>query len=324
MVLKAALFGKDGADTRIGGVELVDQWLAEQKSWLWLDLDDEPGDLERRLLVERFGISQLAIDDAQRPRHPPKLEFFSEYFFLLLRRFDVVEPGETPAFVQLAFLVGERFLITRRHRKAPSIDETWGAMRQGELDVAKGPSHVCYKIVRRMIDRYTPIVLEVEKRIDELEEEILNNPRDALLSELMSLNRNLKNLRRVFSYQQGLMEDLRDSEFGAISGHIKHEFHDAYEHMERLASLSNLYQEIVVDMMNGYLSLASHRLNQIMKVLTIATVIFLPLTLMVGVYGMNFENMPELGARYGYYVLLTVMSVTAVGLLLLFRRLRWL
>ncbi|MEC9341172.1 MAG: magnesium/cobalt transporter CorA [Pseudomonadota bacterium] len=323
-MLRAALFEETQEKPHLGGEEVIDLWRQNGNGWIWLDLDDEPADAERELLKNHFGISDLAIDDAQRPRHPPKLEFFTGYFFLLLRRFDVAEPGEAPAFVQLAFFVGERFLVTRRHKRAPSIDGTWEAMCQGGIEAGRGPAHICYKVIRRMIDRYTPIVLEVEKRIDELEEEMLNNPRDALLSELMALNRNLKNLRRIFSYQQGLMEDLRDSEFSLITGHVKHEFHDAYEHMERLASLSNLYQEIVVDMMNGYLSLASHRLNQIMKVLTIATVIFLPLTLMVGVYGMNFENMPELNARYGYYVLLTIMGFTATGLLMLFHRLRWL
>jgi magnesium transporter len=175
-----------------------------------------------------------------------------------------------------------------------------------------------------MIDRYTPMVLQIETRLEELEEEILSKPRDELLAELMAMNRNLKQLRRIFRYQQVLMEDIRQCELDVVSGEVGHEFHDAYEHMERLASLSNLYQEIVVDMMNGYLSLASHRLNQIMKVLTIASVIFMPLTLIVGIYGMNFEYMPELGKRGAYFVVLGMMGTIATFLLLLFRRLRWL
>lgn len=315
---------EDGSRSRIGGAELIDEWSANSGDWIWVDLDDEPAQPERDLLATRFGISHLAIDDAQRKRHPPKLEVFDSYFFLLLRHFADAETARAPIFTQLAFLVGERFLITRRHLPAPSVDSIWTDLAAGQVKLAKGPAHLCYRIVRRMIDRYTPAVLQVEERIDTLETEMLAHPRDELLAEMMEMNRNLKSLRRMFSYQHALMADLRDSQLALISGDIKHEFHDAYEHMERLASLSGLYQELVVDMMNGYLSLTSHRLNQIMKVLTIVTVIFVPLTLLVGIYGMNFEHMPELHSRYGYFILLGTMALIASGLLYLFRRLRWL
>jgi magnesium transporter len=128
----------------------------------------------------------------------------------------------------------------------------------------------------------------------------------------------------VFTYQQSVFAELARVPHELIGKRQRHQFNDVYEQMERLASLSGLYQELAGDLIDGYISLNSHRLNQIMKVLTIVAVIFLPLSLLVGVYGMNFENMPELQARYGYYVLLTVMTLIGLGLLFLFRRLRWL
>ena len=104
----------------------------------------------------------------------------------------------------------------------------------------------------------------------------------------------------------------------------RHEFNDVYEHTERVASLTTLYKDLVDDLMNGYISITSHRLNQIMKVLTVVTVIFLPLTLMVGIYGMNFEYIPELKFQYAYFILLGVMATLVTALLLLFRKIRWL
>jgi len=103
----------------------------------------------------------------------------------------------------------------------------------------------------------------------------------------------------------------------------RHEFIDAFEHTERLASLTTLYRDLTDDLMNGYISVTSHRLNQIMKVLTVVTVIFLPLTLMVGIYGMNFEYIPELKIKYAYFVMLGVMATIVGVLLLLFRKMRW-
>ena len=104
----------------------------------------------------------------------------------------------------------------------------------------------------------------------------------------------------------------------------RHEFTDAFEHTERLASLTTLYKELTDDLMNGYISVTSHRLNQIIKVLTVVTVVFLPLTLLAGIYGMNFEDMPELKIRNAYFVVIGVMGLIVIGLLLLFRKIRWL
>jgi magnesium transporter len=104
----------------------------------------------------------------------------------------------------------------------------------------------------------------------------------------------------------------------------RHEFIDVFEHTERLASLTTLYKELADDLMNGYISISSHRLNQIMKVLTVVTTIFLPLTLMVGIYGMNFDHMPELKVDNAYFIFLSIMLTIVIGLLLFFRKIKWL
>lgn len=174
-----------------------------------------------------------------------------------------------------------------------------------------------------MTDRYTKIVLGLELRLDELEDEMFQSPDDRLLAELTEYNSHLKKLRRVMTYQHSTMSALSRVDTPACFVGTQHEFNDVYENTERLASLCTLYQELAVDLMQSYISLTSHRLNQIIKVLTIVTVIFLPLGLIAGLYGMNFEFMPGAGGHYGFFLTLMAMTALAATLLLIFRRLRW-
>jgi magnesium transporter len=136
----------------------------------------------------------------------------------------------------------------------------------------------------------------------------------------MSYNSAVKKLRRRLIYQTNAMKLLMESE----EGKRLHLFQDLYENSERYSSLCHLYQELMTDLINGYMSLSTHKLNGIMKVLTIVTVIFMPLTLMVGIYGMNFQHMPELTWHYGYFAVLGVMGLLSIALMAVFRYLRWL
>lgn len=323
-MVRVMIYNLDSKQTRFGGSDLLAEWTPDGPSWIWVDLNDEDRQREAELLTRHFGIDGLAISDAQRDRHPPKLEVFDSYFFLLLKGLNAETTNIEFGTIQLALFVGERFLITRRAQPSPSTDKAWGEAENGALALARGPAHTAYRVARLVTDRYAPIVLGLEQRLDALEDEMFEHPRDELLEELIHYIGNLKKLRRVFSYQQALMAELARGQIRFFGKPERHEFNDVYEHMERLASLSSLYQELAADLMNGYISLNSHRLNQIMKTLTIVTVIFLPLALLVGVYGMNFENMPELHSRYGYFILLAVMTSITVVLLTIFRRVKWL
>jgi magnesium transporter len=130
-------------------------------------------------------------------------------------------------------------------------------------------------------------------------------------------------MHRILAYYVNVFGALRE-QLHKTGNHHHGDFDDIFALIERFSSLSTLYQSVITDLIEAYISLNGHRLNQIMKVLTIVTVIFVPLTLLVGIYGMNFENMPELKSQHGYYILLSTMSGIALVLLYLFRRMRWL
>ncbi len=307
----------------LGGEELLGGWHLDGNDMIWVDFDQESKGREREIMEQQFQINPLALDDAQRDRHPPKLEWFKDCFFLLLKGFTADTDSIEFAVVHISLFVGRNFLVTRHAMTSASIDKVLDHIDGNRIDVSRGSAHLCYKIVRNIIDRYTPIILALEARLDELEEQMLEAPSDDLLAELVTYNSQLKKLRRIFGYQQAILSELPRSESSILSEHNRHEFQDVFEQMERLASLSAMLQELTRDLIDGYISISSHRLNNIMKILTIASVIFLPLTFIAGIYGMNFENMPELKSTYGYFFVLGVLILVAGGLLVTFKRMRW-
>ena len=308
----------------VGGGELVERWKTDERALIWLDLGDEPVGEAGRLLREDFGLHPLAVSDALRERHPPKLEHFGDYTFLLLRGLSAESKDTDFSTIQLALFVGRRFLVTRHSADSPSTDKLWREAQENAGSLAASPAVLALRLCRIMVDRYLGILLALEPRLEELEDEILSSPRDELLGELAGYKSSLKKLRRIFAYHQQVFSALRNGEYPLFGTEIVHELNDVYEHQERAVSLSGLYYELAVDLVESYISLASHHLNQIMKVLTIVTVIFVPLSFLAGLYGMNFENIPELHARFGYFILLGVMAGIAVTLLALFRKKRWL
>ena len=323
-MIKVMLHNIDTGETRRGDESLFAEWNDNPELWIWADFDNVDPEHEKDLFVETFQLDSLAISDAQRKRHPPKLEVFDDYFLLLMRGLDKSTRDIEFNTIQIAFFVGERFLVTRHNLESVSVDTTWADADNGNLDLSHGPAHVAYRILRRITDRYTGLIEDIEQKLEDIEAEMFSNPQDALLERLMNYGQNLKKLLRIFNYHQNIFGRLSARGQPFISKQQRHEYTDVFEHTERLASLTRLYKELTDDLMNGYISVTSHRLNQVMKVLTVVTVIFLPLALLSSIYGMNFENMPELKFEYAYYMLLSVMGVIVIALLLLFRKVRWL
>jgi magnesium transporter len=323
-MIRTMLHNPKTGETRRGDEGLFSEWLADAESWLWADFNNEALPHEQSLFRETFKLHPLAISDAQRDRHSPKLEVFENCFFLLMQGLSADSSDIDFRTIQIAFFVGDRFLVTRRICESLSLDRVWADVETGNLKLSRGPAYIAYHALRRITDRYTLMIEGLDERLDAIEEEMFERPNDSLLETLIGCGRNLKRLKRILTYHQDILTHLSRGDHPFMEKRTRHEFKDVFEHTERLASLTNLYKELADDLMNGYISVTSHHLNRIMKVLTVVTVIFLPLMLMVGIYGMNFENMPELKMEHAYFVLLGVMGCIAGCLLLVFRKMRWL
>jgi magnesium transporter len=307
-----------------GNEELLAAWRAQPDTMLWADFSGNDPAAELDTLVAHFGLHPLAIHDAQRSRHQPKIEAFDDHVFILLKGLG----PDTNAFefetIQIAMFVGARFLVTRHSGPSPSIDTLWQASQQEGSLLAVGPDSLALRLSRISVDRFLNRLLTLEPTLEDIEQKIVAQPKDDILTDLMGYKTTLRKFRRALLYHQQVFLDLMNDPPPQIRPERVHEIKDVYEHQERAGSLATLYYEVASDLIEGYISLASHRLNNIMKILTIVTAIFVPLSFLAGIYGMNFENMPELKSRDGYFILLGVMGTIATLLLLVFRKRRWL
>ncbi|MDH3309166.1 MAG: magnesium/cobalt transporter CorA [Gammaproteobacteria bacterium] len=307
-----------------GGEELLEAWREQPAALLWADLAQNESAAEQRLLVQEFGLHPLAVEDAQRNRHPPKIESFDNHLLILLKGLGADQREFEFGTVQIALFLGKRFLVTRRSGDSASINKLWEDLLAQPIQMGDGADAMLLRVAGTMVDRYLKKLLSLEPRLEELEQLMLTDPQDAMLAELISYKTDLRKFRRVFVYHVQIFNQLLAKQPPEFSTDRSHELKDLYEKQERAASLATLYYELATDLIDGYISLASHRLNNIIKILTIVTAIFVPLSFLAGLYGMNFENMPELQSKSGYFILLGVMATLVTILLLIFRRMRWL
>ncbi|MGD8418106.1 MAG: magnesium transporter CorA family protein [Pseudomonadales bacterium] len=312
---------RDGSAPETGAEALIERWRAEPDTYLWVDLDHDSADAAA--VLGTFGADEAVIEQSLAVRYPPKIEALSDdVVFILLRGLDAVSRSIDFGTIQIAFLVGPRFLISRHSARSPSIERVQELLQTGSDQVGRRPAELALDVAEVAVGRYVPIVLNLEGRLETIEDEMFENPTDDLLNELLGYKRQLKKLRRIASYHVSLFERVRRDSHPLFRGRDR-QASEIIEQFERIVSLSNLHNDLANDLMNGYLSLSSHRLNHIMKVLTVITCIFVPITFIAGIYGMNFDYMPELNTRYAYFGVLGFMAVVVVSLLILFRRKQW-
>lgn len=322
-MIKTILQYVDGQATE-GGEEIIAQWREVPESRLWLDIEGEvTGDIA--VLLEELGCDPLSITDSSRVRHPPKIERFQHNTFLLFRGISRLDKDLELVPQQIGIWVGEGLLISVHRGHSVSIEHFW---EQALLKpVLEEPGRLALRLIHYSCGRYLETMLEFEERLAALEDGLLAGISEANMKELVAYRSRLRKLRRIFNYHQVLAESIwrQGSPYlGQGDDQLSHIRRDVYDRCERLYSLCSMYYELCSDLVEGHISLSSHNLNQTMKVLTIISAIFVPMTFMAGIYGMNFEHMPELGWRYAYFGLLGLMALMAVSMLLIFRKVKWL
>lgn len=322
-MFKTLLYTPETQTLETGGQELVQRWQQQPDSLLWLDLQDNDLQQEQKLLEESFALHPLAIADVQKKRHPPKLELFETALLILLKGLDKETDDIDFGTLQIGMFIGERFLVSRHTAASPSIERLWQKVTDNPELMGKGSLWLALEVTKFVVQRYLNILLRLEPRLDELEDEILLAPKDILLHELSGYRTNLKKMRRYLTYQVQMFKQFREHKNPLVAKPLKHKVNDIYEQLERANSLTILYYELACDLMDSYISMASHHLNNIMKILTVVTVVFVPLTFLAGIYGMNFQNMPELQTQNGYFIVLGVMLSLLAALLYVFRKIKW-
>jgi len=321
--MQSVLFDPKSQKTQFGGDELLAAWKEQPESLLWIDLL-EYEEREERTILEGLDLHELAIQDALRKRHPPKLESYEEHEFLMLRDLEGTEHPLEFQFFPLSIFIKDRILITRHRKRSESVEWLLDRVEKNPKIITEGPAALALRLANHLCRRYVRILIEFEPRMDNLETEMFDKPNDELLSEITRLKSRLRYFKRNTNYHKLISVTLKEEPPPRFGSSFSHQIIDLYEQVERSLSLASLYYDVLSDLSDGYLALSSHRLNKVMQILTVITVIFVPLTFVAGLYGMNFDYMPELSFRPSYFLVLGFMAVAAIVQLILFRRKGWL
>ncbi len=293
----------------------LERLAAADVKWFWVDFD-QPTSAEGELLKTHFNFHPLAIEDCFHRLQRPKLDYYEDYHFFVLHNMnpETLTPEEVDLFV------GHNFVVSVHLSPSREIDAVRAHKFELEATLTKGPLYLFYLIMDKIVDDYFPVIEKIEDQVDEFE---IINPGPNFIEDLYALRAQLLNLRHIVIPMRELLYKIRNSEQLEIPQAEHLYFRDIDDHLLKQSEVIEANREITADLRDSYVSLNSNRMNTIMKTLTIVATIFIPLTFIVGVYGMNFDYMPELSWRYGYFAVWGIMAGVVVGMLIGFHSKGW-
>ncbi|MEM9055886.1 MAG: magnesium/cobalt transporter CorA [Pseudomonadota bacterium] len=289
----------------------------------WVDVQGFGNEDKLRGIAAAFDLHPIALENAVNVPQRAKAEIYDGYR-LIIGRAPVLDDAGEPSAPQVCFILGEGFLITFQERRLgffdvvrERIERGGGAMRE------HGADYLTYALVDVMVDRYYPVAEKLSDAIEDLEDWVVENPHPDVLTRIHAIRRALVILRRVGHPQREAIAAMLRPQARFFDEEVAVYARDALDNMSQIVEFIDSSRERASDLADAYLSNVSHRSNEIMKVLTLMASIFIPLTFVAGIYGMNFEYIPELKVRYGYFAVWGIMLVTAVGMVGYFRHRGW-
>ena len=291
--------------------------------WVWVDLNS-PTPEEARILTDVFKFHDLAVEDALSEIHHPKVDSYGDYLYLILHGIDFRESEHCFKTQDVDFFLGEQFLVTVHPGHSRSLTEMRDVCRRNDRALGEGPAALMHRIVDTMVDHYRPEIDKLNDRLDKLEEEIFEQPNVNLARQILNFKADISSLRRVVLPQRDAVARLGRREFPLISEPMAYRFRDVHDHLVRLVDEAIFFQDRVTSLLDAHLSMVSNRLNSVMKVLTIIATIFMPLTVLTGMWGMNVP-LPHLpgGEPAQFWWIAGLMLALSAVMLWYFRKQRW-
>jgi magnesium transporter len=290
----------------------------------WVDVRGLGDEAVLREIGRIFAIHPLALEDAVNVPQRAKSEAYPGHHLVVVR-VPMREPGGEVRCPQVCLLVGARSLITFQERFFGFFEPVRERLRAGIGPIRRlGPDYLAYALVDALVDRYYPVVQSLSEEVEDLEEEVSADAEPDVLNRVHTLRRRLVTVRRVGWPQREAVGALLTDHSPFISDEVRTYLRDVADHIAQVMELVDSAHELALGLVELHLSMLSHRTNEVMKVLTIMASIFIPLSFVAGVYGMNFDHMPELHHPLGYTIALGLMACIAGGMLFFFRRRGWL
>lgn len=303
--------------------------LRNKKGLLWVDFSGEPDQTCEPILRDIFGFHPLAVADALRQTHTPKVDDWGEYIYIVLNAlsFERVPADGLLTINELDAFLGPNYVVTHHDKPLSAIDEVWLACQRDERHVQEGADHLLYRISDRVVAGYMPIVEEIDKDIDLIEDQIFASPSTRTLEHLFTLKRALLSMRRVITPQREVLNRLARDDYRVIDPKDRIFFRDVYDHLVRLHDLNESMRDLVGSALDTYLSVINNRMNDVMKTLAAVTTLFMPISFIAGFFGMNFfEPVAHLTNWTEQPVFLAMLAITILTPIIMFlwmRRRAW-
>lgn len=324
--LRLTEYGRDGVLESVltKAEELPDADLDDGKI-RWLEFNGLANFELLQAIGEKYNLHPLAMEDVIHTGQRPKLDTYDHQLFIVAVMIYRDDEGRMAGEQVSMFLMKNLLITIQEEPDLDVFDPIRVRIRAGRGYIRKmGADYLAYALLDSMVDHMFPILECIGEALEELEDEMLERPTKTCVSQLHELRRTLVQLRRAIWPERDLLSALLHDSSGNVTDETKVFIRDAYDHAVRIMDLIESYRDIAAGLLELYLSAVSQRTNEIMRVLTVISAIFIPLTFVAGLYGMNFENMPELKTSYGYFACLGLMGVIAAGQVWFFKRKGWL
>ena len=295
----------------------------EGKVWVNIDgLHEEESIVE---ICNHLGIHKLTIEDLVSVGQRPKLEEYEDYLYMVVKMFQLHTDSKSIDIEQISFLLKENLLITFQEKTGDVFQSIRGRLQDPKAMIRKrGTDYLLYALLDAVVDHYFVIIENFSLELENLEELLLSQPSKERLNELHHLRREILTLRRSAYPMREVVSRFEKIEAPKISDDTKIFIRDLYDHTIQTIETIEVFRDIAAGLLDLYMNSAANKMNEIMKLLTIISTIFIPLSFLAGVYGMNFENMPELKSHDGYFIFLGVLFSIFIGMLFYFKRKKWL
>jgi magnesium transporter len=305
-------------------LEQLPELLKDEKAVTWVDMD-KPTEADDQILLNVFRFHPLTVEDCRETRNYPKVEEFPGYLYFILHGVQADTSPDHFNTIELDAFIGPNYVITYHHDEFRSINNVKKLLSTSPVLCQRGAAFLIHQIFDQIVDYYSPVLDDFDERIAKLEDDIftMGRPNKAILEEIMDLKHGVLRLRRITGRQREVILRASRGEFSLIPAQLLPFYRDIYDHIMRVTDMAESYRDLLSGALDAYMSVVGNRMNEIMKVLTVFSAVMLPLTFIAGVYGMNFDYIPELHKEYGYFAVWGVMLTVAVVMLTIFWRAGW-
>ena len=295
----------------------------ESVTWIQIEGIHEIPIIEE--IGECFGVDPLLLEDLMSPTQLPKIEVHEDYVFIILKNLDYNAASERVFREQISLIIGPNFVVSLQENHSEIFTSIQNRLRKAQGRIRRMQSgYLAYVLIDIIVDHYFLVLDEINERIQALEEEIMKDPSPEALAKVNVLRAEQLLLRRPILPLRDVLIEILDDEIPLLGENTHPYFRDVYDHLIQVIQMLEMIRSAVSGLFDVYTSAVSHRMNEVMKVLTIVATFFIPLTFIAGIYGMNFKFMPELETQWGYAAVLLVMLTISIGMFIFFKLKKWL